>query len=83
MCAATSVDSYEGRMRASALFVLKTKHVHKVAQSSLQEIMHDISTKLETTVQHIQRDVVAELEDVGGVDESRKARLNEFSIRRK
>ena len=77
-CSEDPVDSYEGRMRASALIVLRTKHVHKVAQSSLHEIMHDISTKLETTVQHIQRDVMAELEDVGGVDESRKARLNEI-----
>ena len=71
------MDSFEGRKRAAALFVLKAKHVHKIAQSSLSDIMCDFSTMLESTVEHVERDVMAALSDVGiDTNADTLARLN-------
>lgn len=67
------MDSIEGRKRTAALFVLKAKHIHKVSQSSLSDVMCDISTMLESTVQHVEKDVMAEL---GDIDPDIEARLH-------
>ena len=59
------MDSYEKRKRAAALFVLKAKHIHKVAKSSLSDIMCDYSTMLMSTFEHAESDLMAVLSDTG------------------
>lgn len=49
----TSNDVHRFTRREAALFVLKAKHVHKVAQSSLGELLCDFTTILERSVRDV------------------------------
>ena len=67
--------SRKKQMREAALFVLKAKHVHKVAQSSLNGVMCDITTMLESTVHRLEKGVMAAL---GNADAALKMHVNEI-----
>ena len=57
---ATSEACTSGK-REAALFVLRAKHVHKVAQSSLNGIMCDYTSMLESTLHSLETGVMAAL----------------------
>ena len=46
-------SSLQERQKQAALFSLKARHVHKVAQSSIQSVMGDFTTLLESTVRKL------------------------------
>lgn len=54
-------DTCEISKKAAALFILKAKHVHKVAQSRLNGMMGDISNLLESKVYDLESKVMAVL----------------------
>jgi len=58
------VDSCQGKERAAALFILKAKHIHKVPQSALLEIMQDFKMMLESTFHYVQRNVMEVLSNL-------------------
>lgn len=56
-------SSLQERQKKAALFALKTRHVHKVAQSSIQGVMCDFTTKLESTVLELKSRVLKVIEN--------------------
>ena len=47
------------RKREAALFTLKAKHIHKISQRSLNGVLCDFTTMLQSTVDHLEAEVVA------------------------
>lgn len=59
----TLILSLRKRRRHAALFALKTRHVHKVVQSSIPGVMCDFSSLLESTVQKLKSKVTMAIEN--------------------
>lgn len=57
------VEKAQDEKRAAALFALKAMHIHKVSQSSLPDLMLDITTMLEFKVHQIESNVIEALKD--------------------
>lgn len=58
-----SSSSLQERQRRAALLALKTRHVHKVAQSSIPGVMCDFSTLLESTVRGLKLKVTQAIQN--------------------
>ena len=63
-------DSYENShtilsKKEAGLFLIKTKEIYKVPQSTLDSLVGDISTIVESTIKHIEKRVKMELEERG------------------
>ena len=50
-------DSGYDHTEQAALFVLKAKHVHKISQSALNDLLVDVSTMISDRVQYVEKKV--------------------------
>lgn len=48
---------YSRKKRAAALFVLKSKHVYKVSQTSLDGLMNDFTSMITSTVHYLEKEL--------------------------
>lgn len=49
-----AISATNEKKRKAALLTLKAKHIHKISQMSLDGVLSDFTTMLESTVHHLE-----------------------------